>query len=75
MYGGIWQSPAAIAQTVRDEDADWLGLSFLNGAHVIQMSRLMEALREAHLSDVRVLAGGIIPEQDFATLEQAGVHS
>jgi len=39
------------------------------------MSRLMEALREAHLSDVRVLAGGIIPEQDFATLEQAGVHS
>src|SRR5262249_31673056 len=34
IYAGLWQTPEAVVRTVADEDADWLGLSLLSGAHM-----------------------------------------
>src|SRR5438309_2281509 len=73
IYAGLWQTPEAVVRTVADEDASWLGLSLLSGAHMTLVPRVLQLLREAGLSDVGVLVGGIIPEQDIATLLDMGV--
>src|SRR4051794_5979081 len=46
IYSGLWQSPAAVAQIVADEDADWLGISLLNGAHLTLIPQVMQALKD-----------------------------
>src|SRR6266403_179157 len=65
IYAGLWLTPEAVVRTVADEDADWLGLSLLSGAHMTLVPRVLELLREAKLENVGVLVGGIIPEGDI----------
>lgn len=73
IYSGIWQSPEAVAQAVGDEDADWLGISLLNGAHMVLVPRVIEQLHAAGLTDVGVILGGIIPAGDVNKLKELGV--
>src|SRR5881296_2881917 len=73
IYAGLWQTPEAVVRTVADEDADWLGLSLLSGAHMTLVPRVVELLREAGLGHVGVLVGGITPEKDVPKLQQMGV--
>jgi methylmalonyl-CoA mutase cobalamin-binding domain/chain len=73
IYAGLWQTPEAVVRTVADEDADWLGLSLLSGAHMTLVPRVLELLREQRLENVGVLVGGIIPEADIARLQEMGV--
>lgn len=73
IYAGLWQTPEAVVRAVADEDADWLGISLLSGAHMTLMPRVLELLRQAGLENVGVLVGGIIPETDVPKLEQMGV--
>jgi methylmalonyl-CoA mutase cobalamin-binding domain/chain len=73
IYAGLWQTPEAVVRTVADEDADWLGLSLLSGAHMTLVPRVLQLLREAGLEDVGVLVGGIIPETDIPHLQEMGV--
>src|SRR5436309_6469650 len=65
IYAGLWQTPDAVVRTVADEDADWLGLSLLSGAHMTLVPRVLELLRQAGLDHVGILVGGIIPKQTF----------
>lgn len=73
IYAGLWQTPEAVVRTVADEDADWLGISLLSGAHMTLVPRLMQLLRDAKLEHVGVLVGGIIPEADVPKLAALGV--
>lgn len=73
IYAGLWQSPAAVVRAVADEDADWLGLSILNGAHMTQVPVVMQQLREQRLDDVGVIVGGIVPRADIPRLIDRGV--
>src|SRR5438309_8069603 len=73
IYAGLWQTPEAVVRAVADEDADWLGLSLLSGAHMTQVPRVLELLRQAGLDHVGVLVGGIIPEADVPKLLEMGV--
>ncbi len=73
IYAGLWQTPEAVVRTVADEDADWLGVSLLSGAHMTLVPRVLQLLREAGLEHVGVLVGGIIPEGDMAKLREMGV--
>lgn len=73
IYAGLWQQPEAIIRTVADEDADWLGISILSGAHMTLAPRLLDLLRETGLKHVGVLLGGIIPESDVAKLLDMGI--
>jgi methylmalonyl-CoA mutase cobalamin-binding domain/chain len=73
IYAGLWQTPEAVVRAVADEDADWLGISLLSGAHLTLMPRLLDLLREAGLGHVGVLVGGIIPEGDVPKLRDMGV--
>jgi methylmalonyl-CoA mutase len=75
IYSGLWQSPAAVAQIVADEDVAWLGISLLNGAHLSLIPRVMEALEHAGRADVGVIVGGIIPPVDVPKLKAMGVRA
>src|SRR3954452_8396148 len=72
IYAGLWQTPEAVARTVGDEDADWLGLSLLSGAHMTLVPRVLQLLRDAGLQEVGVLVGGIILEADVPRLLAMG---
>lgn len=73
IYAGLWQTPEAVVRTVADEDADWLGLSLLSGAHMTLVPRVLHLLKEAGLAHVGVLVGGIVPEADIPKLQAMGV--
>src|SRR4051812_44738587 len=73
IYAGLWQTPEGVVRAVADEDADWLGLSLLSGAHMTLVPRVLELLRQAGLEDVGILIGGIIPEPDVPKLLEMGV--
>jgi methylmalonyl-CoA mutase cobalamin-binding domain/chain len=73
IYAGLWQTPEAVVRTVADEDADWLGISLLSGAHLTLMPRVIDLLKQANLERVGVIVGGIIPETDVPKLHQMGV--
>jgi methylmalonyl-CoA mutase cobalamin-binding domain/chain len=73
IYAGLWQTPEAVVRTVADEDAQWLGLSLLSGAHMTLVPRVLQLLRDAQLEHVGVMVGGIIPEADIPKLHAMGV--
>jgi methylmalonyl-CoA mutase cobalamin-binding domain/chain len=73
IYAGLWQVPEAVVRTLADEDADWLGLSLLSGAHMTLVPRILELMKQANLEHIGVLVGGIIPEPDIAKLTALGV--
>jgi len=73
IYAGLWLTPEEVVRTVADEDADWLGLSLLSGAHMSLVPRVLELLHAAGLDRVGVLAGGIIPDGDIPKLLAMGV--
>jgi methylmalonyl-CoA mutase cobalamin-binding domain/chain len=73
IYAGLWQTPEAVVRTVGDEDAQWLGISLLSGAHMTLVPRVLELLRGAGLEHVGLLVGGIIPEGDIPKLMEMGV--
>src|SRR5207253_2313306 len=73
IYAGLWQTPEAVVRTAGDEDADWLGLSLLSGAHMTLVPRVLQLFRDAGLEHVGILVGGIIPEADIPKLLEMGV--
>jgi methylmalonyl-CoA mutase cobalamin-binding domain/chain len=73
IYAGLWQTPEAVVRVLADEDADWLGVSLLSGAHMTLVPRILDLMREAKLEHVRVMVGGIIPEADVSKLHAMGV--
>ena len=73
IYTGLHQTPEQIVETTIQEDADAVGLSILSGAHMTLLPKVVELLRARGADDVVVFGGGIIPEDDIAPLEAAGV--
>src|SRR5712675_1610897 len=73
IYAGLWQTPEAVVRVVADEDADWLGLSLLSGAHMTLVPRVLDLLRSQRLGNVGVIVGGIVPPADAAKLLELGV--
>jgi methylmalonyl-CoA mutase C-terminal domain/subunit len=73
IYTGLRQTPEMIASAAAQEDVDVIGLSILSGAHNTICPQLMKLLAEKGMTDVTVLVGGIIPEQDIPALKVAGI--
>jgi (2R)-ethylmalonyl-CoA mutase len=72
VYEGIRLSPEEIVAAARDEDVDVVGISILSGSHLALVPRIIEGLREAGV-EARVVVGGIVPDDDAATLRALGV--
>jgi methylmalonyl-CoA mutase C-terminal domain/subunit len=75
IYTGIRQTPAMIVQAALQEDVDVIGLSCLSGAHLELFADVMAGLKEKGLDNVKVVAGGIIPEDDIPALEKMGIKT
>jgi methylmalonyl-CoA mutase C-terminal domain/subunit len=73
IYTGLFQTPDQVAETCLQEDADAVGLSVLSGAHLTLFPKVVNLLRDFGRDDVLVFGGGIIPGDDAAALEAAGV--
>jgi ethylmalonyl-CoA mutase len=72
VYDGIRLTPAEIVEQAKQASAHVVGLSILSGSHVSLVREVVQRLREAGLSDVPVVVGGIIPPDDVNILKQCG---
>jgi len=73
IYTGLRQTPEMIVNAALQEDVQVIGLSILSGAHMSIVPRVMELLREKEMTDVLVIVGGIVPDEDAGQLKQLGV--
>jgi methylmalonyl-CoA mutase C-terminal domain/subunit len=73
IYSGLRQSPEAIVQTAIQEDVDVLGLSILSGAHDTLVPKAIDRLEDAGMTDILLLVGGTIPQDDAQELRDMGV--
>ena len=73
VYTGLRQTPDMIVNAALQEDVQVIGLSILSGAHNAIVPRMMELLKEKGMTDVLVIVGGIIPDEDAAELKRQGV--
>ena len=73
IYTGLRQMPAHIATAAIQEDVDVIGLSILSGAHLALTQKVLDGLRDMGASNVMVLVGGVVPEEDIPKLKDMGV--
>jgi methylmalonyl-CoA mutase C-terminal domain/subunit len=73
IYTGLRQTPEMIVNAALQEDVQVIGLSILSGAHNAIVPRILQLLREKQMTDVLLIVGGIIPDDDAAELKKAGV--
>lgn len=69
----LFQTPEEIAALCVDSNVDVVGVSSMTAAHLTLVPQLIELLREKGRSDIKVVCGGVIPEQDYDALKAAGV--
>jgi methylmalonyl-CoA mutase, C-terminal domain len=73
VYTGLRQTPEMIVNAALQEDVQFIGLSILSGAHNAIVPSVLALLKEKDMRDVRLLVGGIIPDEDAERLKQLGV--
>ena len=73
IYTGLRRTPEEIVSTAIQEDVDIIGLSILSGAHNVLLPKIMDLLKEKDVTDIHVIAGGIIPEKDISGLKKIGI--
>lgn len=69
IYTGLQQTPQMIVEAALQEDVDCIGLSILSGAHMTLLPKINQLLHEQEGADILVVAGGIISDEDTATLK------
>ena len=70
VYTGLHQTPEMIIEAAVQEDVDLVSVSVLSGAHMTLIPRIRELMNTAGLADVKLIAGGIIPDHDAAELKR-----
>ncbi len=74
IYSGLWQTPASLAISARDEDVDVIAASMMSNSHLVLGKRLVDSMNEVGRPDIPVLMGGILPQEDIAKLIDMGVR-
>ena len=73
IYSGLWQTPRSLAISARDEDCDVLAASMMSNSHLVLGPALIEELERVGRRDLPIHMGGILPQEDLATLKEAGI--
>ena len=73
--GPLFQTPGEAADMAMEHDVDAIGASSLAAGHKTLIPELIGKLEDAGRSDIRVFAGGVIPQQDYEFLRKAGVKA
>jgi methylmalonyl-CoA mutase len=71
--GPLFQTPEEVAKQATENDVHIIGASSLAGGHKTLIPQLINALKKLGREDIKVVAGGVIPEQDYEFLFQNGV--
>jgi methylmalonyl-CoA mutase C-terminal domain/subunit len=74
IYTGLHQTPEMVVEAAIQEDVDAIGISILSGAHMTLFPAILDRLRGQGIRDVCIFGGGIIPDEDIAKLQAAGVQ-
>jgi methylmalonyl-CoA mutase len=73
--GPLFQTPEEAAQDAVDNDVHVVGISSQAAGHKTLAPKLIDALKEKGAGDIIVICGGVIPQQDYAFLQNAGVKA
>ncbi len=73
IYTGLHQTPEMIAEAAVQEDVDCVGVSILSGAHNTLFPAILSELAQRDAEDIIVFGGGVIPDDDVASLKTQGV--
>lgn len=73
IYTGLRRTPEQVVRAAIEEDVDVIGVSILSGSHLAHLSKIRRLLDEQGAADIRLVAGGVIPQEDMPALEQIGV--
>jgi methylmalonyl-CoA mutase len=73
--GPLFSTPEEVARQAVENDVHVVGISTQAGGHRVLVPELVAALRAAGAGDVKVVCGGIVPPEDHAALESAGVSA
>jgi methylmalonyl-CoA mutase len=73
--GPLFQTPREAAELAVEKKVDVVGASSLAAGHKTLIPELIEALKDLGAADIKVVAGGVIPAQDYAMLRAAGVQA
>ncbi len=73
IYTGLRRTPEQVVRAAIEEDVDVIGVSILSGAHLAHLSKIRRLLDEQGAADIRLVVGGVIPQEDLPALEQIGV--
>nr|WP_185803693.1 methylmalonyl-CoA mutase [Pontibrevibacter nitratireducens] len=73
--GPLFQTPEEAAQDAVDNDVHVIGISSQAAGHKTLAPKLVAALKEAGAGDILVVCGGVIPQQDYQFLYDAGVKA
>jgi len=72
--GGLFATPAEVARQAVDADVHCVGVSTQAAGHLTLMPQLVTELAKLGRGDIVVVCGGVIPPDDYAALNKAGVH-
>ena len=75
IYTGLRQSPEDIVEAAMQEDVQFIGLSILSGAHNHIFPKIIELLKEKDIEDIRIIAGGIIPDEEIPKWNEMGIEA
>ncbi|HYI42358.1 MAG TPA: methylmalonyl-CoA mutase [Sphingomicrobium sp.] len=73
--GPLFQTPRETAEMAVERDVDVVGASSLAAGHRTLIPEMIQALKDLGRADIKVVAGGVIPAQDYALLRAAGVQA
>ncbi len=73
IYTGLHRTPAEVVHSAIQEDVDILGISILSGAHMTVFPRMLALLRQHDASDIMLVGGGVMPDDDMVRLKAMGV--
>jgi methylmalonyl-CoA mutase C-terminal domain/subunit len=70
VYTGLHQTPEMIIEAAVQEDVDLVSVSVLSGAHMTLIPKIRELMNMSGLAEVKLIAGGIIPDADAVELKR-----
>ena len=75
IYTGLRQTPEDIVEAAIKEDVHFIGLSILSGAHTHIFPRVIDLLKEKDAEDIKIIAGGIIPDEEIPKWNEIGIEA
>ena len=73
IYSGLHRTPEEVVAAAVQEDVDILGVSLLSGVQMTVFPKIFALLEEKSATDMIVVAGGVMPDEDVVELKDMGV--